>query len=213
MIRINLNGYWVATVTEGRGRIGALVSGSTVTLTPATTAQIQSVIQARTTSAPMTNPRKPKNHESRKTKPGTITKNWLAIQGAREQQVEWIKFGQELERYKMVHVVTDGGSTKPRICRMGRVDETKRQVCDQLVALRYGYEQCNGNFGGDGGVSEHSGRDACMDHDGFSIRQEWSYTVGFNVASERLEKLWRSASGKQVVVGPVNRSSREDEKG
>jgi hypothetical protein len=32
-MQLNLNGYWVATITEGEGRIGALISGATVTLT------------------------------------------------------------------------------------------------------------------------------------------------------------------------------------
>jgi hypothetical protein len=49
-LQLNLNGYWVATVIEGLGRIGELVSGSTVELTPAPTAQIQRVVQARTTA-------------------------------------------------------------------------------------------------------------------------------------------------------------------
>jgi hypothetical protein len=49
-LQLNLNGYWVATVIEGLGRIGELVSGSTVELTPATPAQIQRVVQARTST-------------------------------------------------------------------------------------------------------------------------------------------------------------------
>jgi ribonuclease HI len=39
-----------------------------------------------------------------------MTHNWLAIQGTREQKIDWLQFGQELERDKMVHVVTDGGA-------------------------------------------------------------------------------------------------------
>jgi ribonuclease HI len=120
VLQMNLNGYWVATVTEGFGRIGMLISGSTVTLTPATTAQIQRVVQARTTATSDAKPRKPKTHESRKATPGTVSKNWLAIQGSREKQVEWIRFGQELERDKMVHVVTDGGARpNPRAAGWG----------------------------------------------------------------------------------------------
>jgi ribonuclease HI len=109
-LHVNLDGYWVATVTEGFGRIGALCREYTVTLTPATTQDIQRVAQARTSAAAITKPRKTKTHAPRKATPGTISHDWLAIQRAREQEVEWIKFGQELERDKMVHVVTDGGA-------------------------------------------------------------------------------------------------------
>jgi hypothetical protein len=110
VMQMNLDGFWVATVTEGSGRIGALINGSTVTLTPATAEQIQRVVQARTNATSEPKPRKEKTHEPRKAKLGTSSKNWLAIQGSREKQVEWIQFGQELERDKMVHIVTDGGA-------------------------------------------------------------------------------------------------------
>jgi ribonuclease HI len=110
MLQVNLHGYWVATVTEGFGRIGALCKESTVTLTPATSEQIQRVVQARTTATSDAKPRKPKKHEPRKATPGTASTNWLAIQASRETPVEWLRFGQELERDKMVHVVTDGGA-------------------------------------------------------------------------------------------------------
>jgi hypothetical protein len=63
-LQVNLTGYWVATVTNGFGRIGALYNGSTVMLTPATPAQIQSVIQARTTAATEGRPKKVKKAES-----------------------------------------------------------------------------------------------------------------------------------------------------
>jgi ribonuclease HI len=110
MMQVNLNGYWVATVTEGFGRIGALCKESTVTLTPATAEQIQRVVQARTTATSDAKPHKPKKHEPRKATPGTASKNWLAILASREKPVEWLRFGRELERDKMVHVVTDGGA-------------------------------------------------------------------------------------------------------
>jgi hypothetical protein len=57
-IQMNLNWYWVATIIEGMGRIGELVSGSTVKLTAATPAQIQRVVQART--AATADPKSPK---------------------------------------------------------------------------------------------------------------------------------------------------------
>jgi ribonuclease HI len=110
VMQMNLDGYWVAAGTEGLGRIGALISGSTVTLTPATTDQIQRVVQARTNATSEPKPGKVKTHEPRKTQQGTASKNWLAIQASREERVDWIKFGQELERDKMVHVITDGGA-------------------------------------------------------------------------------------------------------
>jgi hypothetical protein len=109
-MQVNLNGYWVATVTEGFGRIGALISGSTVMLTPATPDQIQRVIQARTSATSESATRRTKNHDSRKMTPGTSSPNWLAVQASRERQIDWIEFGQQLERDKMVHVVTDGGA-------------------------------------------------------------------------------------------------------
>jgi ribonuclease HI len=37
-------------------------------------------------------------------------KNWLAIQASREQRIDWIEFGQNLERDKMAHIITDGGA-------------------------------------------------------------------------------------------------------
>jgi ribonuclease HI len=109
-LEMNLDGYWVATVTEGFGRIGALYPHSTVTLTPATPEQVQRVIQARTTATSEGRRRKPKKHEPRKTKPGTASTNWLTIQANREHRVDWLEFGQRVERDKMVHVVTDGGA-------------------------------------------------------------------------------------------------------
>jgi ribonuclease HI len=107
-MQVNLNGYWVAAVTEGLGRIGALISGSTVTLTPATADQIQRVVQARTIVT--SDPKKKKTHEPRKTKPGSVSPNWLAFQASREQRVEWDEFAAGLERDKMVHIITDGGA-------------------------------------------------------------------------------------------------------
>jgi hypothetical protein len=115
-LQVNLDGYWVATVTEGFGRIGALCNGSTVMLTPATPAQIQSVIQARTAATSEGRPSKPKKqkkYESRKAKPGTASVNWLGVQASREHQVDWLEFRQRVERDKMVHVVTDGARPNP----------------------------------------------------------------------------------------------------
>jgi ribonuclease HI len=112
-LRVNLTGYWVATVTNGFGRIGALFNGSTVTLTPATPAQIQSVIQARTTAAAEGRPKKSKTQkksESRKATPAASSVNWLALQASREQEADWLEFRQRVEKDKMVHVVTDGGA-------------------------------------------------------------------------------------------------------
>jgi ribonuclease HI len=106
-MQVNLNGYWVATVTEGLGRIGALISGSTVTLTPATSDQIQRVVQARTVA---TSEPKKKTYEPRKTKPGSVSPNWLALQASREQRIEWDEFAAGVERDKMVHIITDGGA-------------------------------------------------------------------------------------------------------
>jgi hypothetical protein len=98
----------VATIVEGRGRIGELVTGSTVELTPATAAQVQRVIQARTTASTDTKNRE--EPDKGKLKPGKAKPNWLAIQASREQRVDWLKFGAELERDKMVHIITDGGA-------------------------------------------------------------------------------------------------------
>jgi hypothetical protein len=75
-LQLNLNGYWVATIVEGLGRIGELVNGSTVESTPATGAQIQRVVQARTTTA--TEP-KQKKGSGRKLKPASASPSWLAI--------------------------------------------------------------------------------------------------------------------------------------
>jgi ribonuclease HI len=112
MTQKNLNGYWVAKVVDGFGRVGALCNGATVRLTPATPAQIQNVIQARTTSNDSSyhpdKPRKPKTHEQRKAKSATTSTNWLGIQANREKEVDWLEFRQRVERDKMVHVVTDG---------------------------------------------------------------------------------------------------------
>jgi ribonuclease HI len=109
-LKLNLNGYWVATVTEGYGRIGALWKNSTVTLTPATPAQIQNLTQPRTSAKSDREPRKPKDLDGRKMETGTASKNWLAIQSDREHEVPWLEFKQRVERDKMVHVVTDGGA-------------------------------------------------------------------------------------------------------
>jgi hypothetical protein len=68
-LQMTLNGYWVATVTEGYGYIGMLCNGSTVTLTPATPAQIQEVVQARTTASTGDKPRKQKTKAPRKQTP------------------------------------------------------------------------------------------------------------------------------------------------
>jgi hypothetical protein len=86
-MQMNLNGYWLATIVEGIGRIGALVSGCAVELTPATADQLRQVIQARTTAAKDPNPGE-KNGDKRDLKPGKASTNW---------RVEWIKFGTELE--------------------------------------------------------------------------------------------------------------------
>jgi ribonuclease HI len=107
-LQVNLNGYWVAAVTEGLGRIGALISGSTVALTPATADQIKRVAQARTIAT--SESKKKETHEPRKTQPGTTSPNWLAIQASREQRVGWGEFAAGLERDKMVHIITDGGA-------------------------------------------------------------------------------------------------------
>jgi ribonuclease HI len=107
-MQVNLRGYWVARVTEGLGRIGALVSGSTVTLTPITTDQVQRVLQARTIATP--DPKKKKTYEPRKSNPGSVSPNWLAIQASLEQRVSWEEFAAGLERDKMVHTITDGGA-------------------------------------------------------------------------------------------------------
>jgi hypothetical protein len=112
-LQVNLTGYWVAAVTNGFGRIGGLCNGSTVSLTPATPAQIQSVIQARTTAAAEGRPKKMKKQkksESRKATPAKSSINWLALQASREQEVDWLVFRERVERDKMVHVVTDGGA-------------------------------------------------------------------------------------------------------
>jgi hypothetical protein len=110
-LQLNLNGYWVATIIEGLGRVSELVSGSTVELIPATSAQIQRVVRARTmANADPESPKASNGASKRKAQPGTASPNWLAIQASREERIEWIKFGQELERDKMVHVITDGGA-------------------------------------------------------------------------------------------------------
>jgi hypothetical protein len=91
---MNLNGYWVATIIEGRGRIGELVEHATVELTPDTPAQIQRVVQARTsTTLDPKSPKASKGVSKRKSQPGTASPNWLAIQASREERKEWIEFG------------------------------------------------------------------------------------------------------------------------
>jgi ribonuclease HI len=108
MLQLDLDGYCVATVVEGMGRIGALVSGSTVELTPATAAQIKSVVQARTSAT--TDPKQQGGADTRDLRPGSTSPNWLAIQASREKRVDWDKFAAGLERDKMVHIITDGGA-------------------------------------------------------------------------------------------------------
>jgi hypothetical protein len=110
LMQVNLHGYWNATVTEGYGRIGALITGSTVTLTPATPNQIQQIVQPRTSASPDPKPQKDKSHDTREITTGTMSTNWLAIQASREQRKEWIEFGQNLERDKMMHIITGGGA-------------------------------------------------------------------------------------------------------
>jgi hypothetical protein len=110
LMQVNLHGYWNATVTEGYGRIGALIEESTVTLTPATTDQIQQIVQARTSASPDPKPQKDNSRDTRTVTTGTMNKNWLAIRASREERKNWIEFGQNLERDKMVHIITDGGA-------------------------------------------------------------------------------------------------------
>jgi ribonuclease HI len=109
-LQMNLNGYLVARVTEGHGYVGMLCQDSTVTLTPATPAQIQSVIQARTSATADTRSRKPKTGEPRKQTPPSKSIKWLDVSRSKETEVNWLVFGQNLERDKMVHIVTDGGA-------------------------------------------------------------------------------------------------------
>jgi hypothetical protein len=103
-LQMNLIGYWVATVVEGTRRIGALVNGPTVELTPATADQIRGIVQARTTAT--AEPKKGKDVDTRELKPGYLSPNWLA---SREERVAWGEFAAGLERDKMVHIITDGG--------------------------------------------------------------------------------------------------------
>jgi hypothetical protein len=107
-LHVNLDGYWVATVLEGGGRLGALLSHSTAALNPATAEDIRKVVQARTLAE--ADPKTKKKKDGRPLKPGSSSTNWLAIQGARQEFVDWDQFADQLDRNKIVHIATDGGA-------------------------------------------------------------------------------------------------------
>jgi hypothetical protein len=75
-MKVDLDGYWVATVIEGRCRRDALMGGDKVELTPATADDLRRVTQPRTTAEK--EPKK-KDADTRTLKPGTMKTNWLAI--------------------------------------------------------------------------------------------------------------------------------------
>jgi ribonuclease HI len=109
-MRINLFGYWVASVIEGRGRIGAFQTGDHVELTPATLADLRQATKERTTAEKDPKKKKKKNADTRELKPGTMAVNWSAIQHDRETFVAWCEFAAGLDPGKMVHIITDGGA-------------------------------------------------------------------------------------------------------
>jgi hypothetical protein len=102
---MNLDGYWLPIAKEGKGRIGALISVDHITLYPATAADIQQVIQPRTSTSAGEPPR-----EHAELRPGTMKSNFLAIQTSREPFVPCDQFMDMIERHKMTHVATDGGA-------------------------------------------------------------------------------------------------------
>jgi hypothetical protein len=104
--RVKMDGYWVATVTQGTGRVGALQNGDYVSLNPATALDIQRVVQARTTAAE----KGEKCVDKRALVTGTARTDWLAIQFVREKFIEWGEFAAQLEADKMIHIVIDGGA-------------------------------------------------------------------------------------------------------
>jgi ribonuclease HI len=100
---VNLKGYWTAIVSNGLGRIGAICSGDHVPIQPSTDADIQRVVQPRTSASAGGSPQKP-------LKPGKVKTDWLAVQRDREPFVSSDEFPATLQQDKMVHIVTDGGA-------------------------------------------------------------------------------------------------------
>jgi hypothetical protein len=78
-------------------------SGDRITLKPGTAADIQKVIQQRTSASSASQISKP-------LKPGKASTDWLAVQRSREQFVPWTEFPATLERDKLVQIVSDGGA-------------------------------------------------------------------------------------------------------
>jgi hypothetical protein len=104
---VTLEGYWVPVVVNGEGRIGNLCSQDEIELRPATQADIDQIVDPRTTAdAALPSGPSPKTH----LKPGTVGNNYLEQQASRERYVPWDQFSSFIDKEKFVHIVTDGGA-------------------------------------------------------------------------------------------------------
>jgi hypothetical protein len=193
-MKMNLDGYWVATVMGGR--IGALLDGDRVALHSATAEDIQRPAQPRTVAT--AEPRK-KKEDRRDLRPGTTSTNWLALQREREHFVEWIDFSATLEKDKTIHIIMDGGARpNPGAAGWGA-----------LIRQSGRYAQNSGHWdmASNNAMELLAVTEALRiipDHNGHSVCQEWDHPVGLELVEEWLEKCEWCASGEQITMETFN---------
>jgi ribonuclease HI len=104
---VTLDGYWIPTVINGEGKIGCLCPHDEIELRPGTQAEIDQIVDPRTTAdAALPTRSTPKSLLS----PGTVENNYLGQQANRETLISWDVLPAQLDKEKFVHVVTDGGA-------------------------------------------------------------------------------------------------------